>query len=79
MKTETQIAEENIRFMKFEKNEKIYRIVCFELKRTCQRFLEFLRKMKGRQQKWLTYQLIPLSNKMIDLENAIKKYDEAGI
>lgn len=41
MKTETQIAVENIRFMKFEKNEKIYKIVCFEHKQICQRFLEF--------------------------------------
>ncbi len=83
MKTETQIAQENIeRKISFQKmtpmNTAIFGI-CKTHKATCQRFLEFLRKMKGRQQRWLTYQLIPLSKKMVDLENAIKLYNEAGI
>ena len=83
MKTETKIAEENIKkwnsWEGVEKPRLIYGGKCHEHKASCQRFFAFLQALKRGQQRWLTYQLFIINNKTVDLENAIKKYDEAGI
>ncbi len=79
MKTETQIAEENIELFKYcEMGEaKYYRMILNEHKASCQRFLEFLEYMV--QIKMGKRILGKFKEKITDLKNAIKKYDEAGI
>ncbi len=88
MKTETKIAEENIRIILeikdidwVEDSLKILRKLSKEHKASCQRFLEFLEDLI----EWADknnmandfYQDLTL--KITDLKNAIKKYDEVGI
>lgn len=79
-KTETQIAEENIRSWEDHNKDKTGHFICFEHKATCQRFLDFLEDcrtfrhlLEGRK---LDDQLL---NKITDIQNAIKLYTEAGI
>ncbi len=78
-KTETQIAKENIKEVK-KWNEKSFTIKSkYESqthKASCKRFFAFLQALKRGQQKWLTYQLIILNNKITDLEQAIKLYEQ---
>lgn len=86
-KTETKIAVENIRAWKINKNyEDDPRIInnSKQHKGSCQRFLEFLNEEMKR---WETTHALSktyistgeLEEKITDLKNAIKKYDEAGI
>ena len=81
MKTETQIAKEYIEELEKiiqEGIEKAYtRAVCKEHKTSCQRFLDFLEGFEydGESKSRLSY----LLGKMVDLKQAIKLYDEAGV
>jgi len=84
MKTETQIAKEKIKIWKeVEKPEYLANIMAH--KATCQRFLEFLEEHKieiglaygdsatvSQSPDWL-------KEKIIDLEQAIKLYEDAGV
>ncbi len=80
MKTETKIAEENIKLKNFSHRN----AYCIVHKASCQRFLEVLEEEMKR---WDTISKAineyistgELEEKIIDLKNAIKKYDEAGI
>lgn len=100
MKTETQIAEENIKNLEWTRREQDTRgyiwkegksidknsmfWICEEQKASCQRFLEFFLDLKAvegttfnEKEKRIFEQLT--SQKITDLKNAKKKYDEAGI
>ncbi len=94
MKTETKIAEENIKdYRRVEKEELEisplhYLGLCNFHKASCQRFLEFLEDKEKVIDNFETemtsgfgqnYYDISLSKKITDLKNAIKKYDEAEI
>ncbi len=82
MKTETKIAEENIKkwnsWEGVEKPRLIYGGKCHEHKASCQRFLEFLEDYYS-QYKTIGRKLGKVLNKITDLKDAIKKYNEAGI
>ena len=78
MTTETKIAEENI----YDVREAF----SISHKASCQRFLEFLEGYFGEEGRYKVE--LPelevsatevIRNKITDLKNAIKKYDEAGI
>ena len=70
-KTETQIAEENI---KLDDG-----LVCAKHKATCQRWLEFLeKKLPNIDRASPTGQLL-MDLQITDLKQAIKLYNEAGI
>ena len=88
MKTETIIVEENIKLLKqrmqtFETNAR-RKGLCISHKASCQRFLEFL---KDEMRRWEISNALSetymstgeLEEKITDLQNAIKKYDEVGI
>ncbi len=79
MKSETKIAEENIEYATTGRAKYWHREIAERHKTSCKRFFAFLQALKRGQQRWLTYQLFIINNKTVDLENAIKKYDEAGI
>ncbi|KKL48435.1 hypothetical protein LCGC14_2325530 [marine sediment metagenome] len=86
MKTELEIAIKNIKNWEFTKPQdgelwrlNIFRNKCEEHKEATKRFFAFLQALKRGQQKWLTYQIIILNEKITDLRNAIKLYDENGI
>ncbi len=66
MKTETKIAEENI---KLDDG-----LVCVKHEEACKRFLEYFKKINIRNTE--LGECVILIN---DLQNAIKKYNEAGI
>lgn len=79
IKTETQIAEDNIG--KFDLVEsKIIKVRILSTmnshKASCQRFLEFL---ENTEWSWSEESESAFIDKLTDLKNAIKKYDEAGI
>ena len=84
MKTETQTTKENIREMEKiiqEGLEKGYtRAICKTHKASCQRFLEFFTKTYGEDgfEETEEFDMI-IKNKIQDLKQAIKLYDEAGI
>lgn len=74
MKTETQIARENIEALKTVQVMEIKvrrRFVGEQHKQSCQRFLKFLEQphING----------VDIKKKELDLEQAIKIYDENGI
>lgn len=70
MKTETQIAKENV--------ERTHINICNEHKQACQRWLEFLKKFKGLYA--VDYEVRELvQEKLKDLKQAIKIYDENEI
>ena len=81
MKTELQIAKKNI------EEERKFRIIgltllCREHKQSCQRFLDFLDKcvfiydgLLGKQ----SGLIISMKNKISDLKNTIKLYEDNGI
>ena len=86
MKTETQIAEENIKNWKFTKpqDEELWRLniylsKCQQHKASCQRFLEFLEELR----EYLFSTELGCSEeilrKITDLKQAIKLYSENGI
>ena len=76
MESEKQVAKENVsrRGMSID-----IQGICIGNVQTLQRWLEFLEAMKGRQQKWLTYQLIPMNDKIQDIKDALKIYQQNGI
>ena len=84
MKTETQIAKENIRELI---KEKIYKMehYCISHKASCQRFLEFMECLKTDSE--FNYESCSYCNindedikdKITDLKQAIKLYEDNGI
>lgn len=78
IKTETQIAQENVKDLKRVTKEKLeisplhYKGLCFFHKATCQRFLEFLEGQGYEDCKEET-------DKITDLKQAIKLYEDNGI
>ena len=82
MKTETEIAKENVRDYQRVKKEDLeisplhYLGLCNFHKATCQRFLEFLEEHKYRDDDWNEK---AIQNKITDLKNTIKLYEDAGI
>jgi len=86
MKTETQIAQENIedvrRVLKqlLSTSELHYKGLCFFHKASCQRFLEFLTDTMI-----INIDMCPkdneeyIKNKITDLKQAIKLYEDDGI
>ena len=90
MKTETRIVQENIYILRNRKfkNEDIMidvcRLKCEEHKSSCQRFLEFLEEEMKR---WMKINELSdtyistgeLEEKITDLKQSIKLYNEAGI
>ena len=77
MKTETQIAKENIKI--YKAGEKVIQIsveILEEHKATCQRFLEFL---KGYEMNMPHYYLQARKEKITDLKQAIKLYGDNRI
>ena len=79
MKTETQIAEENIKVWKERIDKRTMEMACREHKASCQRFLEFLEETFGKdldiEEEFDTI----IHKKIQDLKQAIKLYNEAGI
>ncbi len=85
MKTETEIARENLfeNYLDLNKSEYIsdmsieYRNICKIHKESCERFLEFFRNWKydGQSKSRLTLIILKKS----DLRQAIKLYKENGI
>ena len=84
MKTETKIAEENIKkWISWDSPHTTF--ICETHKVSCQRFLEFLENWNNNvivceecNKRNIDKQL-EMKQKITDLKNAIKKYDEAGI
>ncbi len=89
MKTETEIAKENVRIYQSVRDLDLSTVqdkwnICNTHKASCQRFLEFLGEEMKR---WETINELSeayistgeLEEKIQDLKNAIKKYDGAGI
>ena len=75
MKTETQIAKNNIKIYNKHDTNQDYTI-CREHEKSCQRFFIFIRnldkcKIKGN--------MFILNDKIKDLQQAIKLYEKAGI
>ena len=83
MKTETQIAEIYIEDLKkYKKPEVRWHIVnrtCHEHKSSCERFLEFLKDKENCSNQSCSYCLREIREKITDLRQAIKLYNEAGI
>ena len=86
MKTETKIAEENIKEYKEWLNltPDIFRFnYCKRHKASCERFLEFLEDWEDCRSGNDCFPcgscLVKITERLIDLRNAIKKYVEAGI
>ena len=85
MKTETQIAEENINWLKDNKgfpSYKWYEIVSGEHKATLQRFLDFLEKTPfGFHVRCKECNIAEknVKEKITDIKQAIKLYSEQGI
>lgn len=86
MKTETQIAKSLLEEMKKAKvKEKlIWKSKLFTLKLLCQRFLKFVKDLKvvegttfDKKEKRIFEQIT--AKKIVDLKQAIKLYNEAGI
>ncbi|KKL69679.1 hypothetical protein LCGC14_2112530 [marine sediment metagenome] len=85
MKTEHEIAKDNIKHWKFTKPQdkelwrlNIYRSKCIQHKETCQRFLDFLEE-KGFTQNMGSFSTAKVSVKITDLYNTIKLYNDDGI
>lgn len=80
MITETPIAVKNIREFKYCKvGEAVYyKWICDSHKESCQRFLEFLERYYL-QYKTINIKLGYIQEKITDLKNAIKLYNENGI
>ena len=89
MKTETQIAKENIKTSERYENNVVAgfapHMVCKTHKVSCERFLEFLDGKKYWYIKCLmckrrpVHVVLDFEEKITDLKQAIKLYDEAGI
>ena len=80
MKTETQTAKSHIKKVYNETTQiqkGIMRIQVREHKASCQRFLEFLEFIKNKGRDALTN--LEIEEKIIDLKQAIKLYEDAGI
>ena len=76
MKTETDIAEKLIRERElYNQHKDRFNRILEEHKSSCERFLEFLDYL-GKQEKSIN---ICFHNKITDLKQAIKLYNEAGI
>lgn len=72
MKTELQIAKENVESM--NSNVFTHREVLTEHKESCQRFLEWVEK----NEYWMTYKEA-VQSKIKDLKEAIEIYNQNGI
>ena len=95
MKTETKIAKFNIKTWKREDMDtfiRVYYYACEQHKASCERFLEFLEELKreiesedmvgsGNMEKYCEeFESFKIHlNKITDLKQAIKLYNEAGI
>ena len=77
MKTETQIAQKNIRIYISSKKTPLLFEWIFSHKATCQRFLEFLEDL-GSEDTFYRRNVKKLK-KITDLKQAIKLYNGAGI
>ena len=84
-KTETQIAQENVKYLKLEREQNrlpYYKPKSEEHKATCQRFLEFLEELRDEIRGVASDEGLLLSlvnEKITDLKQAIKLYEDAGI
>lgn len=78
MKTETQIAEENISDRE-ESGDMAYVGLCKEHKASCERFLEFLRDWTSFDTLGIEDLDFKIKDEVEDLKQAIDKYNEAGI
>jgi len=80
-KTETQRAKQYTEDLKkYEKPDVKWHLVnrtCHEHKFACQRFLEFFRRFEGVEGEYKAGVII--YEKVTDLKNAIKTYEDAGI
>ena len=89
MKTETQTTKANVKYYKEYRGtgfEKIWLVKCQEHKSSCQRFLEFLEAEYDALDKMSldTFSVLykirkRIFDKITDLKQAIKLYNEAGI
>ncbi len=83
MKTETQIAKENIKNIKKEElpemNQANISGMIIEHKASCQRFLEFLININGTFEQKKAFTFKEQEEKITDLEQAIKLYEDNGI
>ncbi len=80
MKSETQIAQKNIRIYISSKKTPLLFEWIFSHKATCQRFLEFLEELWKRGEDFLDEpEYSDVKNKITDLKQAIKSYEDAGI
>ncbi len=88
MKSETKIADGNIKNWQRESEDKFIRMyyyACEQHKASCQRFFRFLSEITRNHPKKASFEEFcalcedNIQEKITDLENAIKKYDEAGI
>ena len=85
MSKESKIAKENIKVWKERINKTIMMIVCEEHKQTCQRRLEFLSSLRFVYTPpcpscKINYDTeLNVDDKRIDLKQAIKLYDDAGV
>ena len=85
MKTETQIAQENIqeliRTSKYEDLQATvlyWKGICYFHRETCERFLKFLEEHEKNDYRGCGF-VFRIREKTTDLQQAIKLYDEAGI
>ena len=81
METEVKTAKENISLFKGRESDTIEYGMCVTHKQTCQRFLDFLGKSlkEGMKQNQVGNLGVDIQNKITDLENTIKIYEENGI
>lgn len=89
MKTEYEIAKENVKlkedsktYLGLEEDKKHYTFIdgsVFLHKQTCQRFLDFLKKVGCQDKKDIGLCRCIVCEKEKDLKNAIKYYEDKGI
>lgn len=79
MKTELQIAKENVEYYKSGVNNSWGLYVCQQDKEKDQRFLEFLEEMSSWHEKFSIPYMHNMEIKITDLKNAIKEYEDNGI
>ena len=81
MKTETQIAQENVKYITSEVKFQWRKECCKEHKSSCERWLEFLKELESHKvSEHRKYQSVcEFCIKITDLKQTIKLYSENGI
>ena len=77
MKTETQIAEKNIK-LKYSVSRNFWLVKCLEHKTSCERSLGFLKKHERDDYRGCGF-VLQVREKITDLKRAIKLYEGVGI